>query len=132
MLAPVGLRIVNWWGAQSPYVPDQNLDVLTMLGFIILIGVVVNNAILLVHQALNFMRGASVTEGDSAELMINPVMAYNLTFAVQLAERLRPYHLRWLEEPFIPVDLENPLITTESAVIFPTLTNGKSEYTNRS
>lgn len=34
----------------------QPLDVLTMLGFIILVGTVVNNAILIVHQALNFMR----------------------------------------------------------------------------
>ncbi|BCR03918.1 acriflavin resistance protein [Desulfuromonas versatilis] len=34
----------------------QALDVLTMLGFIILVGTVVNNAILIVHQALNFMR----------------------------------------------------------------------------
>lgn len=34
----------------------QPLDVLTMLGFIILIGIVVNNAILIVHQALNHMR----------------------------------------------------------------------------
>ena len=36
--------------------PQQQLDTLTMLGFVILIGVVVNNAILIVHQALNFMR----------------------------------------------------------------------------
>ena len=34
----------------------QALDVLTMLGFILLVGVVVNNAILIVHQSLNFMR----------------------------------------------------------------------------
>ncbi len=34
----------------------QSLDVLTMLGFIILIGTVVNNAILIVHQSLNHMR----------------------------------------------------------------------------
>ncbi|WP_302504208.1 efflux RND transporter permease subunit [Geoalkalibacter halelectricus] len=34
----------------------QPLDVLTMLGFIILVGTVVNNAILIVHQSLNFMR----------------------------------------------------------------------------
>ncbi|MCA9133092.1 MAG: efflux RND transporter permease subunit, partial [Planctomycetales bacterium] len=34
----------------------QSLDVLTMLGFIILIGTVVNNPILLVHQSLNHMR----------------------------------------------------------------------------
>jgi HAE1 family hydrophobic/amphiphilic exporter-1 len=34
----------------------QSLDSLTMLGFIILIGIVVNNAILLVHQSLHDMR----------------------------------------------------------------------------
>ncbi len=34
----------------------QTLDILTMLGFVILIGVVVNNAILIVHQALNNLR----------------------------------------------------------------------------
>jgi HAE1 family hydrophobic/amphiphilic exporter-1 len=44
--------------------PDQQLDTLTMLGFVILIGVVVNNAILIVHQALNFMRGLGEGEGD--------------------------------------------------------------------
>jgi HAE1 family hydrophobic/amphiphilic exporter-1 len=45
--------------------PTQQLDTLTMLGFIILIGVVVNNAILIVHQALNFMRGLGEGEGDT-------------------------------------------------------------------
>ncbi|PLX98235.1 MAG: AcrB/AcrD/AcrF family protein [Desulfuromonas sp.] len=33
--------------------PIQQMDILTMLGFVILIGVVVNNAILIVHQSLN-------------------------------------------------------------------------------
>ncbi|MFI4859117.1 MAG: efflux RND transporter permease subunit [Phycisphaerales bacterium JB063] len=45
--------------------PNQQLDTLTMLGFIILIGVVVNNAILIVHQALNYMRGLGEGEGDT-------------------------------------------------------------------
>ena len=40
------------WPAQAP----PTLDVLTMLGFVILIGTVVNNAILIVHQSLNYMR----------------------------------------------------------------------------
>jgi len=35
----------------------QPLDVLTMLGFVILIGTVVNNAILIVHQSLLYIRG---------------------------------------------------------------------------
>ena len=34
----------------------QNLDMLTLLGFVILIGIVVNNAILLVHQTLHHIR----------------------------------------------------------------------------
>jgi HAE1 family hydrophobic/amphiphilic exporter-1 len=46
----LGLKLVNWFIAPQP------LDILTMLGFIILIGVVVNNAILIVHQALNNIR----------------------------------------------------------------------------
>ena len=47
--------------------PTQQLDTLTMLGFVILIGVVVNNAILIVHQALNFMRGIGEGEHDICE-----------------------------------------------------------------
>lgn len=47
--------------------PTQQLDTLTMLGFVILIGVVVNNAILIVHQALNFMRGIGEGEHDVCE-----------------------------------------------------------------
>ncbi len=54
----LGLRLVH------TFVPDQQLDVLTMLGFVILTGVVVNNAILIVHQALNFMRGQAETDID--------------------------------------------------------------------
>ncbi len=46
----VGLALVNLLIGYQP------LDILTMLGFVILIGVVVNNAILIVHQTLNNMR----------------------------------------------------------------------------
>jgi HAE1 family hydrophobic/amphiphilic exporter-1 len=46
----IGLRLVNLFIAEQP------LDILTMLGFIILVGVVVNNAILVVHQSLNNIR----------------------------------------------------------------------------
>ncbi len=38
----------------------QPLDVLTMLGFVILVGTAVNNAILIVHQTLNHMRDESM------------------------------------------------------------------------
>ncbi len=65
----LGLAIVHVFTALDPLVPTQQLDVLTMLGFVILIGVVVNNAILVVHQALNFMRGFGETESDKREPM---------------------------------------------------------------
>jgi L-rhamnonate dehydratase len=65
---------------------------------------------------------ARETVGPEAELMINPVMAYNVTFAVQLAERLRPYHLRWMEEPFIPPDLEAHIALKQAAPWMPVAT----------
>ncbi|MGB5866468.1 MAG: efflux RND transporter permease subunit [Arcobacteraceae bacterium] len=45
----VGLKLTNIFLAPQP------LDVLTMLGFIILVGIVVNSAILIVHQSLNLI-----------------------------------------------------------------------------
>ena len=48
----------------------QTLDVLTMLGFIILIGIVINNAILLVHQALNNVRDEGM---DPKEAIVESV-----------------------------------------------------------
>ncbi len=59
-LAAVGgfmsLGIVHQFSLYDVSSPIQQLDVLTMLGFVILVGIVVNNAILIVHQALTNMR----------------------------------------------------------------------------
>jgi HAE1 family hydrophobic/amphiphilic exporter-1 len=46
----IGLFLVDRYLAPQPF------DILVMLGFIILVGTVVNNAILIVHQALNNVR----------------------------------------------------------------------------
>ena len=43
----------------------QSLDMLTMLGFVILIGIVVNNAILLVHQTLVHVRNEKMAPTDA-------------------------------------------------------------------
>ncbi len=55
----LGLRAVNL------FLTFQPLDVLTMLGFIILIGTVVNNAILIVHQSLNTIREEGLPSGQA-------------------------------------------------------------------
>lgn len=59
----LGLAWLHW------LVPTQQMDTLAMLGFVILVGVVVNNAILIVHQALNFMKGIGESETDIIEKM---------------------------------------------------------------
>ncbi len=51
----MGLALVNAYSQAVTHMPTP-FDILTMLGFVILIGVVVNNAILIVHQALNNVR----------------------------------------------------------------------------
>ena len=50
----LGLTLLNLAG--GPFGVFQTLDVLTMLGFVILIGTVVNNPILIVDQALQLVR----------------------------------------------------------------------------
>ena len=49
-----GIRLAtDWTGGSAAF------DVISMLGFVILAGLVVNNAILIVHQANNFRREGS-------------------------------------------------------------------------
>lgn len=67
----IGLRLVD------SFIAPQGFDVVTMLGFIILVGTVVNNAILIVHQSLNNVRFngfsgvAAITE--SVRTRIRPI-----------------------------------------------------------
>jgi len=64
-------------------IPPPQLDVVTMLGFVILIGIVVNNAILVVAQALNFHRneGMEIKRAivASVESRIRPIFMSTLT-----------------------------------------------------
>jgi len=68
--------------------PPQALDVLTMLGFVILVGTVVNNAILIVHQSIVF-RGegmlAQESVGASLQTRIRPIFMTTLTTVFGLA-----------------------------------------------
>lgn len=82
---------VHVWSEYDRYLPVQNLDVLTMLGFIILIGVVVNNAILLVHQSLNFMRGT----GDAGAEFDGPLPPRR-AIAESVRTRVRPIFMSML------------------------------------
>ncbi len=62
---------------------QQSLDMLTMLGFIILVGIVVNNAILIVHQTLYHQRHDGMNVEDSivaaTQNRIRPIFMSTLT-----------------------------------------------------
>ncbi len=79
----LGLAILHAWSTADRYLPVQNLDMLTILGFVILAGVVVNNAILIVHQALNFMNEGNlepqVAVIESVRSRVRPILMSTLT-----------------------------------------------------
>ena len=72
----IGLSIMNQFIMQP-------LDMLTLLGFVILIGIVVNNAILLVHQTLYHIRddGMDVTAAilEATSNRIRPIFMSTIT-----------------------------------------------------
>ena len=84
----------------------QALDMLTMLGFVILIGTVVNNAILIVHQALNYMREEEMLYQEaiveSVRTRIRPIFMSTLTTVLGMLPLVLPYPsfagggLRWV------------------------------------
>uniref|UniRef100_A0A7C4LKS1 Efflux RND transporter permease subunit n=1 Tax=Schlesneria paludicola TaxID=360056 RepID=A0A7C4LKS1_9PLAN len=83
----VGLKLLNWYLVLLEQ-PPQSLDVLTMLGFVILIGTVVNNAILVVDQALQLIRqegyaaNAAIVEGVRSR--IRPMFMTTITTVLGL------------------------------------------------
>lgn len=83
----LGLQLLNLYLRLLGDVP-QSLDVLTMLGFVILIGTVVNNPILIVHQGLHHIRdeGMAPREAilESVRTRIRPIFMTTVTTLVGL------------------------------------------------
>ena len=82
-----GLWLLNH-ALLAPRGAIQPLDILTMLGFISLIGIVVDNAILVVHQALNHMRVEGMHYRDaiieSTRTRVRPIFMTTTTTIVGL------------------------------------------------
>lgn len=72
----LGLRLVQLAA------PGQQMDVLTMLGFVILIGTVINNSILIVYQALQLTRQgeeANPAVKESVRIRVRPILMSTTT-----------------------------------------------------
>jgi L-rhamnonate dehydratase len=53
-----------------------------------------------------FIAQAREQIGDECELMLDCWMAFDVDYTVRLAETLRPYRLKWMEECLIPEDMD--------------------------
>jgi HAE1 family hydrophobic/amphiphilic exporter-1 len=83
----LGLNLLNLYLVSIGEAP-QRLDVLTMLGFVMLVGTVVNNPILIVHQALNLIRDQNYSTREailtSVQTRIRPIFMTTTTTVLGL------------------------------------------------
>ena len=79
----VGLFLLNRFLVYQP------LDIITVLGFAILVGIVINNAILIVYQTLNNMRNAAMASreaiAESVRSRIRPIYMSSITTVCAMA-----------------------------------------------
>ncbi|MDX1710158.1 MAG: efflux RND transporter permease subunit [Rhodovibrionaceae bacterium] len=89
----VGLRLLNLAGAQLPLLGfqpvNQPFDMISMLGFLILMGTVVNNPILIVHQAMQNVRQEAMNARRAVEEAVRsrlrPILMSTITTMCGLA-----------------------------------------------
>jgi len=67
--------------------------------------------------------------GDEAELMLDCWMAFDVEYTVRLAEVLRPYRLKWMEECLIPEDFDAHVALRER-LPWQTLATGEHWYSH--
>ena len=63
-----------------------------------------------ITKNVEFVAKAREQIGDDAELMLDCWMAFDVEYTVRLAEELRPYKLKWIEEYLIPDDHQGHIV----------------------
>lgn len=66
--------------------------------------------------------------GPRIDLMLNPVMCFDVEYAVRVAEILRRYNFRWMEEPLVPEDIRG-LAALKRAVPWMGIATGEDHRT---
>lgn len=76
-----------------------------------------------------FVAQAREQIGPNRELMLDCWMAFDVDYTVRLAEVLRPYRLKWMEECLIPEDIDGHLALRQR-LPWQTLATGEHWYTH--
>jgi L-rhamnonate dehydratase len=82
-----------------------------------------------IHKNEEFVARTREQIGDDCELMLDCWMAFDVEYTVQLAEALRPYKLKWLEECLIPEDVDGHAALRQR-LPWQTLATGEHWYTH--
>ena len=82
-----------------------------------------------IHRNEEFVARTRETIGDERELMLDCWMAFDVEYTVRLAEILRPYRLKWMEECLMPEDLEGHR-ALRRRLPWQTLATGEHWYTH--
>jgi L-rhamnonate dehydratase len=82
-----------------------------------------------IHRNEAFVAQVRDQIGDQCELMLDCWMAFDVEYAVRLAETLRPYRVKWMEECLIPEDLDAHILLRDR-LPWQTLTTGEHWYTH--
>ena len=82
-----------------------------------------------ISKNAEFVAAARETIGDECELMLDCWMAFDVDYTVRLAEALRPYRLKWMEECLIPEDLDGH-VQLRQRLPWQTLATGEHWYTH--
>ena len=82
-----------------------------------------------IHRNEAFVARAREVIGDDSELMLDCWMAFDVEYTLRLAEVLRPYRLKWMEECLIPEDFDAHVALRER-LPWQTLATGEHWYTH--
>jgi L-rhamnonate dehydratase len=79
------------------------------------------------QRNLNLVRTVRQVIGDGIDLMADAYMGWTLDYAKRMLPLLEPFHLRWLEEPVIPDDIQG-YAALKAASSIP-IAGGEHEFT---
>jgi len=57
------------------------------------------------NRNVDLIRTVRAAVGDDISLAADAYMGWDYAYAAEMERRVRPYHLAWIEEPFLPDDL---------------------------
>ena len=79
-------------------------------------------------QNVERVAGARELIGNDAELMLDCWMGWSVDYTLEMAERLAPYNLKWIEEPLLADDY-NGYTQLTNEVSSTQIASGEHEYT---